>query len=277
MQNKKTIVISAIVIIAAAAAVFLVRGINANGTGGENKEGRKLTVAVAENSKPNSFTDLNGELTGYEVEILQAIDEKLTDHELTIEAVSQSAEEIGIDTGKYALIAQGFFKTPERAEKYLIPEENTGVSLMKIFTLADRTDITGMEDLADKKLAPVPPNGGIFNFLTKYNEEHPDSQIAFDTAENVPIANRFQELLDGKYDAVIWPSANLDLSEIEKGLNASFRATAPVNINATYFLIAKNQEVFYGEVNRAISELKAEGRLKEISEKYFGEDIFQYQ
>lgn len=270
MKKNYSTVLSLILVIAT------VMGLSACGTDvSSDSNVTQLTVAVCNNSKPNSYTDDNGVLVGYEVEIIQAIDEKLDEYEFTIEAVSQDAEEIGIDTGKYALIAQGFYKTEERAAKYLIPDENTGVSLMKIYTLESET-INSMEDLGGKTLAPVPPNGGIYNFITAYNEEHPDSQVEFDTAENVAIATRFSELVDGKYDAIIWPSANLDLSEIEKSLKVTFRASDPVSVNPTYFLIAPDQEAFYEKVNKAITELKEDGTISEISKKYFGEDILQY-
>lgn len=235
-----------------------------------------VTVAVANASKPNSYTDTEGKLTGYEVDILRAIDDIIPEYKLNIEAVSQSAQEIGIDTGKYALIAQGFFKTADREAKYLIPEEHTGVSLMKIFTLQEQTDVHTLADLQGKKLAPVPPNGGIYNLLVNYNEQNPNAAVSFSTAENVPIANRFKELLDKKYDAVIWPSANLDLGEIENSLGAQFRASEPVQINPTYFLIAKEQTDFYEKVNQAIRQLKENGTLPEISETYFGENVFEF-
>lgn len=238
---------------------------------------QKITIAVANNSKPNSYTDTNGNLTGYEVDVLKAIDQTIPEYQFNIEAVSQSAEEIGIDTGKYSLIAQGFFKTSDRAKKYLIPDENTGVSLMKIYTLKDKSGINTLADLKGKSLAPVPPNGGIYNMLTAYNKAHPDTAVRFTTAENVSIANRFKELLDEKYDAVVWPSANLDLNQIEKSLGASFQASDPVQINPTYFLIAKSQTNFYEKVNEAIRQLKKDGTLAKLSKQYFKENIFDYQ
>lgn len=238
---------------------------------------QKITVAVASNSKPVSYTGTDGKLTGYEVDILRAIDDAVPEYELNIESVSQSAEEVGIDTGKYALIAQGAFKTADRAKKYLIPDENTGLSLIKIYTLKEKTDIKTLADLKGKKLAPVPPNGGIYNMLTAYNKDHPDTAVQFTTAENVPIANRFKELQDRKYDAVVWPSSNLDLPAIEKSLGTSFGASDPVQINPTYLLIAKSQTDFYDKVNAAIKKLKQDGTLTKLSQQYFGENVFDYQ
>lgn len=48
------------------------------------------------------------------------------------------------------MIAQGLFKSAEREEKYLLPSENNGASLMKIYT--NNKNIKDMKDLVGKKL-----------------------------------------------------------------------------------------------------------------------------
>lgn len=236
----------------------------------------KVTVAVAQGAKPLSYTDQNGNLTGYEVEVIRAIDTALSKYQFDVVAASPDAEQVGIDTGKYAVIADGNFKTDERAAKYLIPD-NIGISLTEIFTKSDRTDINSLADLKGKTLAPVPPAGGIYSLLSTYNSQHPDSQVSFQTAENVPIANRFKELQDGKYDALVWPSGNLDLNSIEQSLNTKFRHSDPVQISPTYLLINKKYVDLSNQINTAIAQLKKEGTLSTLSIKYFGEDVFKYQ
>lgn len=259
-------------------AIILVLGAITSGCGNSSKSDViNLTVAVANNSKPVSYVDEDGTIKGFEVDILRAADERMQNYDFTIEAVAQEAEEIGIDTGKYALIGEACFKTAEREEKYLFTDENTGVSLIKLYTLNDKTDINSLADLKGYTLAPVPPNGGLYNLLTAYNEENPDATVDFSTAESVPIAERFQQLLDGTYDAVIWPSANLDLDAISKSLGTEFRSTNPVKVNPTYFLISKDQQDFYNGFNKVITELKNDGTLSKISVEYYGEDVFQYK
>ena len=45
------------------------------------------------------------------------------------------------------------------------------------------------------------------------------------------------------------------------------------NPNETGFLFAKDNQALHDEVDRVLKEMKADGTLKEISEKYFQTDV----
>lgn len=239
---------------------------------------RVVEVAVPPTSKPLSWEE-DGEILGYEPDILRAIDERLDDFELQLVPVGDSAAEIGLDTGKYPMIAQGLFKSDERAEKYLIPEEHNGASLMRIYVHADNDDIHEMKDLVGKKIVPTTPSGGVFNFITRWNEENPDYVIEFETSDaGLSYADRLKEVESGKYDALVLPS-NLGQNEIIEQENLQIRVTDPVEIFPTYFMIHKSEEneALLEAVNGALKELKEEGILSELSIEYYGEDVFQFE
>ncbi|WP_163227147.1 transporter substrate-binding domain-containing protein [Bifidobacterium choloepi] len=250
---------------------------SSNAAAADDKAATTLTVAVAANSKPLSYTNDNGELDGYEYQVLKAVDDLLDGYDLNIEAVADDAEDIGIDTGKYALTAGGYFKTAKREEKYLLPSVNSGVSLMRLYTTKDRTDINTLDDLVGKVVAPISPSGGVNNLLAGYNEEHSDAQIDLTYQEDLPIADRFSGLLSGKYDAVVIPQQSFDLDSIESALGATFRGSEPVQVNNQYFLINKDYEDFAARVDEALATLKDNGTLTSLSKKYFGTDVFQYE
>ncbi|MFC3419034.1 transporter substrate-binding domain-containing protein [Salinicoccus hispanicus] len=258
------------------------------GCGGEESEAssegdeavKAVEVAVSSSSRPLSYVGDDGELTGYEVELLRAIDEKLGDYEFNIEGASDSAGEIGLDTGQYDLLAQGLILSEEREESYLIPEESNGPSLMKIFATGDQEgEIESLDDLAGKKVVPVTPTGGVYNLLNAYNEEHPDDQIEFDTSDGgIPTSDRLQEVNDGVYDAFVNPS-NLGQQEIIEEAGLDIHVTEPVEINPTYFLIHDSEEnvELRDKVSEALAELKEEGVVSELSNEFYGEDILQYE
>lgn len=256
------------------------------GSGGEenataSEDGtRTVEVAVPSSSKPLSYTGDDGELTGYEVEILKEVDEKLEDYEFNIQGTSDSAAEIGLDTGQYDMIAQGLILSEEREESYLVPSEHNGFSLMKIFATASMEgEIESLDDLAGKKVVPVTPTGGVFNLLTAYNEEHPDNQIDFKTSDGgIPTSDRLKEVDAGTYDAFVNPS-NLGQGEIIEQGGLDIHITEPVEVNPTYFMIHDSEEnvELNEQVGEALAELKDEGVLSDISNEFYGEDIFQYE
>jgi ABC-type amino acid transport substrate-binding protein len=239
-------------------------------------EVKTVNVAVEAGAKPISFEDENGELTGYEVELLQEIDELVEEYDFNLEAVDGDSVQIGLDAGKYALIGGGLYKTPEREEKYLFPDEINGVSLVNIYVREDDTSIASLDDLVGKNVVPSSPNGGIYNLLTAYNEEHPDARITINTAEGVSIADRFLSVDSGEYDAIVIPN-NLGFDEIKETLNLKVKAVEePVKVNPTYFVLGKDQTDLREKLDEALVELKEEGKLSELSIKWYGEDTFTY-
>ena len=237
-------------------------------------EVKKVVVAVASEEKPLSYTDDSGNLIGYEVDALKAIDQIIPEYEFDIQSVDADAEQVGLDAGKYALISEGLFKTKEREEKYLLPEENVGVSLITIVTRGKDTGINTLDDLIGKKVAPVSPNGGIFNLLTAYNKDHKD-QIKILTQENLSTADKYQGLVSGKYDANVAPS--LGFKETKDKLKLDLRQSAPVKVNNTYFVLGKTQTDLTAKVNEALKKIKADGTLSKLAVKYFEEDILKYK
>ncbi|CAM2785112.1 MULTISPECIES: transporter substrate-binding domain-containing protein [Salinicoccus] len=246
----------------------------------ESGEVRTVEVAVSSSSRPLSYVGDDGELTGYEPELLRAIDEKLEGYEFNMEGASDSAGEIGLDTGQYDMLAQGLILSPEREESYLVPDESNGPSLMKIFATGDQEgEIESLDDLQGKNVVPVTPTGGVFNLLNGYNEEHPDNQIEFDTSDGgIPTSDRLQEVNDGVYDALVHPS-NLGQQEIIEEAGLDIHVTEPVEINPTYFLIHDSEEntELRDKVSEALAELKEEGTVSELSNEFYGEDILQYE
>ena len=224
-----------------------------NGSEGGNNasdesSARSITVAVPPAAKPLSYTDENGELTGYEVEILKLVDEKLEDYSFNIVGVADSAAEIGLDTGKYDMIAQGLFRSEAREEKYLIPEESNGASLMRVYSNKNNENIDSFDDLVGKKIFPSSPSGGVFNLLTDYNKENPDNPIEFATSDSgFAVVERLREVESGKYDALVLPS-NLGQKEIIESQNLEIIVSEPLKVFPTYFLIHNSAD------NKALTE-----------------------
>lgn len=240
-------------------------------------DSNKVTVALEQNTQPLSYTNDKGELVGYEVEIIENVNKVIEGYEIAIESVSAEAAEVGIESGKYDLVGGGLFKTEAREKKYLFPTENTGVSTIEIYKRAEDEDIQTLEDLVGRKISPVTANGGIFNLLTTYNNENKDNQITIPLGESGELAQRYQGLADGKYDAVVMPS-NFGADTIIEQLGLDIvTGDEPVQVNGTYFIISKDQKEFKDAFDKAIKKLKDDGTLSELSKKWFGEEMFQYE
>ena len=246
-------------------------------TGG-SEDTTTVSVALENDSRPLTYTDETGELTGYEVDLINALEEVIEGYNFEVEAVDADATQVGLDTGRYQMIGGGLYKTAERQEAYLFPEEHTGASIIEIWRREGDTQYESLADLADENARVVPPspNGGIFNLLNTWNEENPNHQIEFPIQEPGTTAETLQQVDNGEYDVLIHPS-NLGQDEIieELGLNIE-NASEPIQVIPTYFVLGQDQEDLKTAVDDALAQLKEDGTLTELSEKWFGEDIFEY-
>ncbi len=109
---------------------------------------------------------------------------KLEGYEFNMEGASDSAGEIGLDTGQYDMLAQGLILSPEREESYLVPDESNGPSLMKIFATGDQEgEIESLDDLQGKNQIEFD------NIGRRHSDIRPPAGSAH-TAATVPVLLR---------------------------------------------------------------------------------------
>ena len=250
------------------------------GCGSQDGDGsvRTIKIATAAESKPLSWGAIGHTPQGYEPDVLKAINAKLPQYKFEMEGAADIAQETGLATGKYDMIAGGYFKTPERDKQFLIPDNAAGASLMKIYVRGDDTSIAGMPDLVGKRVVPVSAGGGVYKFVTQWQKGNPGKKVNISTSNaGVPYPDRLKEVQNGKYDALILPS-NLGEQTVIKEQQLNIKVSEPVSTDNTYFLIHKsgeNKKLVDG-VNKVLKELREDGTLGKLSTKWFGEDETKY-
>jgi L-cystine transport system substrate-binding protein len=238
---------------------------------------RTIKVATAAESKPLSWGALGVEPKGYEPDVLRAINAKLPQYKFELEGVADIAEETGLATGKYDIAAGGYYKSPARSKQFFIPENPIGASLMKIYVRKD-SKITGLKDLVGKRIVPVTAGGGVYRFVTQWQKKNPGYELDIrPSSAGIPYPDRLKEVQNGKYDALILPS-NLGEQTVIDQQNLDIKASEPVSIKNTYLLIHKSDEnkALLAGVNKALKELREDGTLSKLSQKWFGEDVVKY-
>lgn len=238
---------------------------------------RTIKIATAAESKPLSWGAIGVEPEGYEPDVLRAINAKLPQYKFEMEGAADIAQETGLVTGKYDMVTGGYYKSEARAKQFLIPDNPMGASMMKIYSRKG-SNITGMKDLAGKRIVPVTAGGGVFKFVTQWLKDNPGEQIDITASSaGIPYPNRLNEVQTGKFDALILPS-NLGEQTVIDNQKLDIVASEPVAINNTYMLIHKSDEnkALAEDIDRVLKELKDDGTLDKFSQKWFGEDIAKY-
>ena len=237
-------------------------------------EATVVQIALDSNVAPYCYYDDDGNITGYDYDTLCLIDDMLDDYTFQYQMVDYDAAAIGLESGQYALEAGSKYKTAARAEKFLVCDSNYYAAV----TLAVRKDsgINSIEDMKGKTLVPVPESDGLRQVYLDYVEAHPDCDITQETGSSlISIADGLNYVAAGRYDAMIDPP-DMFYDVLDKDEKLASEITViedPFTVVGGHFLVNKSYEDLFNKVNECIQEIKDNGELGKLSEKYFGEDL----
>lgn len=267
-------------------SLFMTTACGANKTeNNEKQDVKKITFAYRNTGNwPMTGDDESGNPTGYDIDVLKLVDEELDDYEFEYVGTSYDDAYIGLESGNYDAALTNAFWTEERAEKYLIPEEALGASVLVLAVRKENAAVKNFETLHDSgiKLAPILAGNGMFYVVKNFNEEKPDKAIDITTTDDSTyVAGSVEELVAGKYDAVLWTKPQFDATVVaEKGENhnllesISYSEFTTVN---TYPMFSKNVgEDFVKAFTKALKKVKDSGKASEFSQNYFDYDIWNY-
>nr|MCR5054077.1 transporter substrate-binding domain-containing protein [Lachnospiraceae bacterium] len=161
------------------------------------------TIVAVTGASPRPFTyyDDNNELVGQNIELVNAIFEKLPQYELKWEVTDFPSIFAGLDSDRYQLGVNNFGMNDERKEKYLFSDPIFANQL--IIVSGKDVDLPEGEELDYSDLAGLEFVGqAAVNQTTNvenYNDENPDNPITLTYTEE-DLANQLQAIQDGKYD-----------------------------------------------------------------------------
>ena len=241
---------------------------------------RKIIVGFA-NSKPVHYVDDDGTYKGCDIEAAKLVDELLPDYVFEFVPLDQTAVFAGLQSGRVQMGLTNSFYTAERAEKYLQPRENLGASTVGFITRAEFTDVKTIEDLSDKglRMAPIITGDGNYYILLQWNKTHPDKQIKLNVTDD-NHATGIDWVAEGRYDFSMLPRYYFEaLVEAPDGPYHKYKDILihrVVGSTETWSFLAKGEEEFEAKLSEAIAKLKAQGKLEELSIKWFGYNNWEY-
>ena len=265
-------------LIALAAAAALVIGTLAGCSGSKAAGGsgaKKIIVGVVNDADRFGSVNENGELDGYEVALLKAVDEKLDDYEFELQGLDFANILLSLDTGKIDLGTHMLEYNDERAEKYYYAQEGI-INFSTYFIVPIDSDADTWDTMAGKVVGMIEEIDNSAITVKKYNEENPDKAIELDYFGHVGDEVIVSSLLEGRFDAVTGLGWTADQYNGAFGNGKDIVKTGEaINSSLAYYLYPKDDEhkELRDAVDKALAELRSEGKLKELAEQYFGFDI----
>ena len=257
----------------------------ASGSGSDtNADGKRvITVAHTNYYVPYDFVNDQGESDGFEVAVMKEVAKKLPQYEFKFVPTSDDDLLIGVESGKYTVGTQGIWITEARKKKYVFPKNNLGASVIGIVIRKDTADkIKDLPSFADYsgKLVPIAPQDARYMVIDTYNKEHADKPIALTSSESFQVADAYSWVLEGRYDAYL----EVELS-YKNNIQKDDAPYHKFNDQLTYIrykgiptypIFNRNEQKFADEYDKAIEELRDEGKIAELEQKYFGESLSDY-
>lgn len=246
-------------------------------------EVKEIRVAHTQTYVPYDFVNDKGESDGFEVQVLKAVDELLPQYKFTFVPTSDDDLLIGVETGKYDIGVKGAWFTEERAKKYIYPKNYIAASIIGLTIRAENADeITDMESFArfSGKLVPIAPQNAQWAVVEDYNKTHPDNQVKLVASEAFNVSDAYTWVLEGRYDGYFDIKLSFYNNVLAEGAPykdlADKLAYVPYRAIPTYPLFNKNNQALADAYDQAIEQLRKDGKIAELTQQYFGEDIFQY-
>ncbi|WP_261128139.1 amino acid ABC transporter substrate-binding protein [Streptococcus mitis] len=254
-----------------AALGLVAAGVLAACSGGAKKEeaASKKEIIVATNASPKPFNyEENGELTGYEIEVVRAIFKDSDKYDIKFEKTEWSGVFAGLDADRYQMAVNNISYTKERAEKYLYAAptaKNPNVLVVK----KDDSSIKSLDDIGGKSTEVVQGTTSAKQ-LEDYNKQHSDNPtvLNYTRADFQQIMGR---LSDGQFDYKIFDKIGVETVIKNQGLDNLKVIELPSDQQPyVYPLLAKGQDELKTFVDKRIQELYKDGTLEKLSKQFFG-------
>jgi ABC-type amino acid transport substrate-binding protein len=219
---------------------------------------------------PYTFMDDQGQLTGYDVEVMKEVG-KRAGFEPRFVPTPWDSMFLALEARKFDLVANQISRTPEREKKYAFSEPYL-VAGAQIIVKEGRTGSFG--SLADLKGLKVGTGVGsnYAKMLEEYNAQHPSAQIRVATYDG-DVTTVLQDIAAGRLDATVNDRLTAGYAAQKARLPVKV-VGEPIALVPSHFVARKDArgEALLARVNEALAAMRKDGALAALSRKWFGAD-----
>lgn len=264
--RKKSILVVSMVLL----VMMVIAGCSSNTTPAvenESKEAAKvIKIGTSGGYPPFTFMNSENKLDGFEIDVWNELGKRIG-YEIEFQTAEFSGLFGMLDTGRINTIANQITITEARKEKYLFPTPYV-FSGAQLIVKNGNDSIKGLEDLKGKKIG-VSLGSNYEELIRTYDV---NKEIEVITYED--FIGSLQDVAIGRIDAVMNDKLAAIINIQKSGLDLQLGGE-PVRPLENSFPFANNEEnaALIELINEAIVEMREDGTLNEISNKWFSVDI----
>ena len=234
------------------------------------QEQGSITIGFDNTFVPMGFEEKNGQYAGFDIDLAQAVSEKLG-IQIKFQPIDWDMKETELQNGTIDAIWNGYTATDERKEKvaFTIPYmENQQVLVSK-----KSQNIHSVQDMTDKVLGAQAGSSGYLNF-----EGQPEllkNRVKDQKANQYQSFNEaLIDLKNDRIDALLIDRVYANYYLQSEGILNDYNVfSAGFESEAFAVGVRPADKTLLDSLNQAFISLYQEGKFQEISQKWFGEDV----
>ena len=234
------------------------------------QEQGSITIGFDNTFVPMGFEEMNGQYTGFDIDLAEAVSEKLG-FKVQFQPIDWDMKETELQNGTIDAIWNGYSATDERREKvaFSIPYmENQQVLVTK-----KSKQIRSVEDMKDKTLGAQAGSSGYLDF-----EAQPDllkNRVKDQKANQYQSFNEaLIDLKNDRIDALLIDRVYANYYLQSEGILNDYNVFSAGFESESFAVgVRPADKRLLTALNQAFIELYQEGKFQEISQKWFGEDV----
>ena len=234
------------------------------------QEQGSITIGFDNTFVPMGFEEMNGQYTGFDIDLAEAVSEKLG-FKVQFQPIDWDMKETELQNGTIDAIWNGYSATDERREKvaFSIPYmENQQVLVTK-----KSKQIHSVEDMKDKTLGAQAGSSGYLDF-----EAQPDllkNRVKDQKANQYQSFNEaLIDLKNDRIDALLIDRVYANYYLQSEGILNDYNIfSAGFESEAFAVGVRPADKTLLAALNQAFISLYQEGKFQEISQRWFGEDV----
>ncbi len=221
----------------------------------------KLVLGLDATFKPMGYTDENDNIVGFDIDVAKEVASRMG-VELVLQPINWDTKEQDLNAGNIDCIWNGMSINPSRAEAMNLSEPYMNNEMA--FVVKNGSEIASQADLAGKTVAVqngssakdiLDAAGLDITIVPLSTNVECLQQLELDLADAV-----FMDSVVANYEIT---TGGKDYTVLADGLESEEYAIG----------FRKNDQALRDEVQKTLSEMKADGKLAEISIKWFGSDV----
>lgn len=234
------------------------------------QEQGSITIGFDNTFVPMGFEEKNAQYTGFDIDLAQAVSEKLG-FKVQFQPIDWDMKETELQNGTIDAIWNGYSATDERREKvaFSIPYmENQQVLVVK-----KGQQIRSVEDMKDKTLGAQAGSSGYLDF-----EAQPDllkNRVKDQKANQYQSFNEaLIDLKNDRIDALLIDRVYANYYLQSEGILNDYNVFSAGFESESFAVgVRPADKRLLQALNQSFVELHQEGKFQEISQKWFGEDV----